>query len=115
MPDRSRHRISSPGGGGSSRPDAYTIINTSITQPVEHARPAGPTFTQQVDILIPAKAAKNAPVFFNLGNEHDLTDRDIIALYTAYGAPENVIFIQAEHRGYGQSVTAEADSRFPPM
>ena len=67
------------GCGGSPRPDAYTIINTSITQPVDHTLPAGPTFTQQVDILIPAKAAKNAPVFFNLGNEHDLTDRDIIA------------------------------------
>ena len=101
------------GCGGNPRPDAYTIINTSITQPVDHTLPAGPTFTQQVDILIPAKAAKNAPVFFNLGNEHDLTDRDIIALYTAYGAPENVIFIQAEHRGYGQSVTAEADQSIP--
>jgi pimeloyl-ACP methyl ester carboxylesterase len=101
------------GCGGSPRPDSYTIINTSFTQPVDQARPAGPTFTQQVDILIPAKAAKNAPVFFNLGNEHDLTDRDLVGLYNSYGRPDNVIFIQAEHRGYGQSVTSDADQSVP--
>lgn len=92
---------------------AYRIMHETLRQPVDHARPGGGTFPQQVDILVPNGAPKDAPVFFNLGNEHDLTDRDIMGLYKAYGKPAGVIFIQAEHRGYGQSVTGAADQSVP--
>ncbi|RPI92318.1 MAG: hypothetical protein EHM32_09310 [Spirochaetales bacterium] len=96
-----------------NEPVMYKIINTSILQPVDHAHARGKSFTQQVDILVPDKAGKDSAVFFNLGNEHDLTDHDLVSLYTSYGKPDNVIFIQAEHRGYGQSVTSDADQSVP--
>lgn len=91
----------------------YRIIHETFQQPVDHAKPAGKMFPQQVDVLIPDGAPADAAVFFNLGNEHDLADRDIMGLYKAYGSPADVIFIQAEHRGYGQSVTDDADQSVP--
>ncbi|HDP80050.1 MAG TPA: hypothetical protein ENN21_04315, partial [Spirochaetes bacterium] len=99
--------------GGKTGPDTYTIITASIVQPVDHQRPGGRTFVQQVHVLAPSGATKDAPVFFNLGNEHDLSERDLVGLYKAYGEPGNVVFIQAEHRGYGQSVTDDADQSVP--
>jgi pimeloyl-ACP methyl ester carboxylesterase len=97
---------------GEKKPQ-YRILHEALAQPVDHGRTGGPIFSQQVDVLVPATAPADAPVFFNLGNEHDLTDRDIEGLYRAYGSPADVIFIQAEHRGYGQSVTADADQSIP--
>lgn len=105
--------VASGACGRKDEPVMYKIINTSIQQPVDHAHASGKSFNQQVDILVPDKADRNAPVFFNLGNEHDLTDRDLVGLYNSYGRPDNVIFIQAEHRGYGQSVTSDADQSVP--
>ncbi len=91
----------------------YKILHETLVQPADHGMTGGPIFPQQVDVLIPDTAPADAPVFFNLGNEHDLTDRDLVGLYECYGRPADVIFIQAEHRGYGQSVTADADQSLP--
>jgi len=40
-----------------------------------------------------------------LGNETDSTPEKLKALYKNYGSPEDFIFIAADHRGYGQSIT----------
>lgn len=89
------------------------LLTRTLTQPVEHDRPGGKTFDQEIMILVPEGAGNDAPVFFILGNESDHTGDKLKKIYRAYGAPGNVIFIQAEHRGYGQSITADADQSLP--
>lgn len=91
----------------------FQIAKTSFRQPVHHDRPDGPTFEQEILILKPDGAALDSPVFFILGNEGDATEKKLIKFFKAYGAPENVIFVQAEHRGYGQSVTDNPDQSLP--
>lgn len=91
----------------------YKLIHTSIRQPVDHSKPDGASFDEEINILIPHNAAANAPVFFLLGNEHDILTTELPIFYKQYGSPANVIFIQAEHRGYGQSITSDPDQSVP--
>ena len=91
----------------------YEIDHTTIQQPVDHGNPSGPSFNEEVNILIPKGADDNSPVFFILGNEHDITVKELTKFYQQYGAPKDVIFLQAEHRGYGQSITDDADQSVP--
>ncbi|MBI2522020.1 MAG: hypothetical protein HYV97_16505 [Bdellovibrio sp.] len=90
----------------------YVISHTSIQQPIDHADPNGAKFKQNIDILIPKGAPVHSPVFFHLAIE-DTTDQFMIRLFREYGRPMNVIFIQAEHRGLGQSVTPDPDQTVP--
>ena len=91
----------------------YEIVHTGVQQPVDHANPSGPSFSQEVNILVPKGAGDGSPVFFLLGNEHDITVKELAKFYRQYGAPSDVVFLQAEHRGYGQSITADADQSVP--
>ena len=91
----------------------YELTHTSLRQPVDHNNADGASFAEEVNILVPRKAPKDAPVFFILGNEHDILAKDLPAFYKQYGSPQDVIFIQAEHRGYGQSITSDADQSVP--
>lgn len=91
----------------------YTLTSRHVRQPLDHAAPQGPQFDQQVNILVPDGATRDAPVFFVLGNETHMTNAGIVTLYRAYGSPKNVIFIQAEHRGYGTSISADPDQSRP--
>ncbi|MDX9829781.1 MAG: S28 family serine protease, partial [Anaerolineae bacterium] len=91
----------------------YPIRQVSFTQPLDHALPDGPSFEQYVDILQPAGASAGSPVLFVLGGEGNLTDRRLSSLYEAYGSPPDVVFIQAEHRGYGESLSLDADQSVP--
>lgn len=83
----------------------FTIIEKSFLQPVDHDDPLGETFDQQVFVLIPGTTTDASNVFFILGNETDATKDDLSRLYAAYGSPADSIFVLAEHRGYGQSIT----------
>jgi pimeloyl-ACP methyl ester carboxylesterase len=91
-------------------PKNYQIIKRTITQPVDHNNPRGKTFNQQIDILIPDNATKDAPVFFILGNEHDVQYSELFDYHEKYGARDDVIFVHAEHRGYGESLTDDDQS-----
>lgn len=82
-------------------------------QPVDHANPEGPKLPQQVDILIPLGASLDSPIFFNFGNEADLTDEYLLTFYRLHGKRNDIIYIQAEHRGYGQSLTESEDQSVP--
>lgn len=84
--------------------EEFTIAVESFTQPLSSDRSDGVTFEQQVIILRPAGVRDDAPVFFFLGNETDHTPQRLVALYRNYGSPPDVIFITADHRGYGQSI-----------
>ena len=88
-------------------------VERVISQPVDHADIDGPKFEQQIFIIVPQKASITSPVFFVLGNEQDLTKRGTLSIYKAYGKPKDIIFIAAEHRGYGQSVTFDKDQTVP--
>jgi pimeloyl-ACP methyl ester carboxylesterase len=91
----------------------YEVTHTTILQPVDHNNPGGASFDEEVNILVPRTATKDAPVFFLLGNEHDILAEELPNFYKQYGSPRDVIFIQAEHRGYGQSITQDADQSVP--
>jgi len=91
----------------------YKIIHKIIRQPVDHANPGGPQLDQHVDILIPEGTPSDAPVFFNLGNEQDLTDEHLIERYQLHGDEYPLIYVQAEHRGYGQSLSHDEDQTVP--
>lgn len=85
--------------------DKYTITQHVYRQSVSHDKPNSATFDQQYFVLTPVTASKLSPVFFVLGNETDTTHEKLAQLYSAYGEPEDMIFISSEHRGYGQSIT----------
>ncbi|MBI5117223.1 alpha/beta fold hydrolase [Candidatus Poribacteria bacterium] len=91
----------------------YKIIHKVISQPADHADPSGPTLDQHVDILIPDGVPPNAPVFFHFGNETDLTDEHLLRLFRLHGKGFRIIYVQAEHRGYGQSLTQGEDQSVP--
>jgi len=91
----------------------YELTRMTISQPLDHASLDGPHFDQEVFILVPHNAPDSSPVFFILGNEHDLTNQELVATWDMYGSPPGVIFIQAEHRGYGQSVSSDSDQTVP--
>ena len=57
----------------------YEYIHRTISQPVDHSDPNGVNFNQHLDIIIPEGCSSNAPVFFHLGEEHELEElRDTI-------------------------------------
>jgi pimeloyl-ACP methyl ester carboxylesterase len=91
----------------------YKILHKVVLQPVDHANPDGRRLEQHVDILIPNGTPNNAPVFFNLGNESDLTDNDLVKFYRLHGNDHRIIYVQAEHRGYGQSLTSDENQSIP--
>jgi pimeloyl-ACP methyl ester carboxylesterase len=91
----------------------YRIIHKVIRQPLDHADPDGPKLDQHVDILIPEGTPLDSPVFFNLGNEQDLTDEHLTERYQLHGDKYPIIYVQAEHRGYGQSLSRDQDQTVP--
>jgi len=93
--------------------ESYKILHKEILQPVDHSDPEGPKLTQYVDILVPDGAPANSPVFFNFGNETDLTDDELRIFYRLHGERNDIIYVQAEHRGYGQSLTDNEDQSVP--
>ena len=90
-----------------------TVEFFTITQPVDHDNPTGPTFEEEIYVLIPDGADLDSPVFFILGYEDDLDQAYLIRHYEKYGLPGDVIFITVEHRGYGQSLTDDPDQSIP--
>lgn len=91
----------------------YQLVHRNLQQPVDHNNAGGPSFDEGIDLLVPAGAAADSAVFFVLGNEQALTSSELVKLYNGYGAPGDVIFVQAEHRGYGHSITSDADQSVP--
>ncbi len=91
----------------------YEYIHKIVTQPVDHSKPEGTRFDQNIDIIIPEGCSSNAPVFFHLGEEHELNEELLLRFYDAYGKRNDLIYIQAEHRGYGRSITLDKDQSIP--
>jgi pimeloyl-ACP methyl ester carboxylesterase len=91
----------------------YEYIHKTVTQPVDHSEPEGIRFDQHIDIIIPEGCSSNAPVFFHLGEEHELDEELLLRFYDAYGKRNDIIYIQAEHRGYGRSITLDKDQSIP--
>ncbi|MGZ3721954.1 MAG: alpha/beta fold hydrolase [Bdellovibrionales bacterium] len=88
------------------------VIDRYITQPVDHEKKNGPSFQQHVQILTPPGVKKTAPVVFMLGGEFGNSTEGLKALAAAYGAENDLNFIQADHRGYG-SYSKDTDQSVP--
>lgn len=92
------------------RHQGFTVSTETIVQPLDHRNPGAGTFDQQVLILRPDGAPDSAPVLFMLGNETDSTPQRLAALWRNYGSPNDMVFITADHRGYGQSISDQDQS-----
>jgi pimeloyl-ACP methyl ester carboxylesterase len=99
--------------GTASSIKKYSLTEDYYPQPVDHNKNNGSVFDQRIFILFPKEASVTSPVFFILGGETNFTKARLLSAYNAYGRPDNVIFIAAEHRGYGKSVTFDKDQTTP--
>jgi len=91
--------------------DNFTISESWFEQPVNHETPNDKTFEQQIFTLHPKGLTTVKKVFFVLGNETDATAQNLVNWYKGYGSPKELVFILAEHRGYGQSITKEDQTK----
>lgn len=89
----------------SANANEFLIREHWLVQPVDHNQAKEETFQQQIWVLEPKNLGSDYQVFFILGNETDATRAGIKSLYDAYGSPSDMVFVLAEHRGYGQSIT----------
>lgn len=91
----------------------FRILTEWIKQPVDHDKVNSEYFEQRIKILIPENIGTNTKVFFILGNESAISDEVLISSYRMYGKRNDMIFLLAEHRGYGKSVTSDEDQTVP--
>jgi len=91
---------------------AAAVEDRYFTQPLEHSKKLGETYQQHVQVLVPDGAPKNAPVMFFLGGELGQNAAALQANQAIYGTGRQMIFIQADHRGYG-SYSNESDQTVP--
>lgn len=92
----------------SSQEPQFVINEQWIKHSKYPLRMQSTSFKQQLLVLTPKGANQHSTVFFVLGNETDATKEKLISIYKNYGSPEGTIFMTAEHRGYGESVTDES-------
>lgn len=84
-----------------------------IEQPVDHDNPTGSVFNQHYYVLTPTglTSSSKIDVMYILGNENDATKQRLVKIYEAYGSPSNLVFVLAEHRGYGESVYGDSQQK----
>lgn len=97
----------------SQLPKNYKILSQTIQQPINHDDLNGAYFEQRVKILIPSKVVPRPVVFLILGNEIAISDHSAVEYFNMYGKRNDMIFILAEHRGYGESVSLDEDQTIP--
>jgi pimeloyl-ACP methyl ester carboxylesterase len=93
--------------------EAYELRHHTIRQPLDHSAPDGPSFEQHYDVIVPEGAPADAPVFYVYGNESPATQENLESVYRTYPRDVAAIFIQGEHRGYGQSISDDPDQSVP--
>jgi pimeloyl-ACP methyl ester carboxylesterase len=85
----------------------YSVDNETVIQSKYPGTSNKVTFEQRVITLTPNNASSDSTVFFVLGNEGIASKEALVHIYKSYNKPKDIIFMMAEHRGYGQSVTNE--------
>ena len=91
--------------------DGYTLVHYVATQPSFRDRESSSVVTQQVHVAIPDDVELDAPVLFRFGHETAIEGEDLPE-YLAYGDGRAIV-VQAEHRGYGNSLSDDADQSVP--
>lgn len=84
-----------------------------VVQPLHHFFESGKFIKQRVQVDVPEGVAKNAPVVFFLDGE---IPKDISKLrlpFNEFAKKNQVIFVKAEHRGYGLSLSENSDQSQP--
>lgn len=89
----------------------FTLQTAWFSQPLDHQSPSGEQFQQQYFVLTPSDIGITRNVLFILGNENDATPARLTKIYNAYGSPQDMVFVLAEHRGYGQSTYGESQQK----
>ena len=97
---------------GSAYAAELTVQDRYLTQPVDRTGHRKDTYQQHVQILVPPGTPKDAPVMFFIGNELGQTAETLKYAAGLYGKGRQMIFIQADHRGYG-SYSNDADQTIP--
>jgi pimeloyl-ACP methyl ester carboxylesterase len=91
--------------------DGYTYILYNAKQPAYRDRASNEFVVQRVDVGIPDGVETNAPVIFQIGGEQAISDAFVTNAPGWIGLP--MIAVQAEHRGYGTSISSEEDQTTP--
>jgi pimeloyl-ACP methyl ester carboxylesterase len=97
--------------GAVAEDEPYTVNEMWLEQPINHTQQSKGNFKQQIFVLKPTGINKTSTVFFILGGEGDSTRGSLLHKYKGYGSPKDMVFILAEHRGYGQSLTLGDQTR----
>ncbi|MHA1674493.1 MAG: S28 family serine protease, partial [Promethearchaeota archaeon] len=113
----------------------FVLFQDTITQPLDHFAKDSDTLEQRIFAFIPKEFASNQrnktdksssssllsengsslgaiPVFFVLGNESAVDPKMFLQRMVNYGC-KDVIFLTAEHRGYGSSISSNPDQSLP--
>lgn len=119
----------------------YLLYQETLSQPLDHFTSSTERLDQRIFIFLPQKIGqtinkidqvqskdlleqsqsfppqlkkllKDTPVFFILGNEDNVKPDFLIKRIKNYGHKE-VIFLTAEHRGYGPSISNNPDQSIP--
>ena len=92
--------------------DGYTLVRYLAEQPTFRDRASAGVVSQQIDVAIPDEVELDAPVLFRFGHEGDLREEDLPNFVFNHGAGRAIV-VQAEHRGYGESLSDDADQSVP--
>jgi len=93
--------------------EGYIIYTEIVHQPIDHDGGTGKSFDQRVKVLIPKEVSSEPFVLFVLGNESAISDEKLSRLYRVYGERKDMVLINPEHRGYGQSLSEDPDQSIP--
>jgi pimeloyl-ACP methyl ester carboxylesterase len=91
--------------------EGYTFVRYMAKQPAFRDRASDEYVTQRVYVGIPDGVAMDAPVIFVLGQESPIGENLVAIAPEFTGMP--VIAVNAEHRGYGESLSSAEDQTVP--
>jgi pimeloyl-ACP methyl ester carboxylesterase len=91
----------------------FRLYERIMPHPADYAHPDGDQVDQLVRILVPQDATPDTPVFFFYGNESPISADALIRLRKLHKPVRTLVYVQAEHRGYGQSLSRAEDQSIP--
>jgi len=85
-----------------------------VTQPLDHEKAEGDTLRQRVQLLRASEADANTPILVFLDGEGPGANVENLAKpYLGFAALKPLHFAAVEHRGYGKSISNDADQTVP--
>lgn len=93
--------------------EGFTHVQYRFVHPKYRDKTSTGIVEEFVEVLIPDGAPLTSPVIYFVGGEADMTIDYMKKIWSYYGKRTDMIFIGAEHRGYGQSLSDDVDQSVP--